>query len=188
MKRLFSRAGNWILNLSLLTATSLAWFVGPVSAQAAPQSTRNESVSIKAMRVQIGSVIPGILDRKDGIVDNRYVTAYRFSGQAGAAIQVRATGSNDTRTVNNLSLKPYLVLYGPKGQIVARTGVAPGSIDAFIRLRLPESGDYTAVIASVDRLKPGRYWFVVQALPESAARTLTRIEVSEPVRDQAAIR
>jgi hypothetical protein len=175
-----SPALGFILGLTIIGLTPLP---GRTQSSRSPSNAQSPSsqppVQVPAERVSIGSVIPGILDARDSTIDRRYVTAYRFQGVTGDPLQIRATGSRDTRTSNNLSLIPYLIIYGPDGRILTRTGVAPGTVDAFVRLRLPASGDYTAVIAGVQQGKPGRYWFAVQRLPQDSARNLTGIEISQ---------
>ncbi|MGG6262821.1 hypothetical protein ACQ4M3_20630 [Leptolyngbya sp. AN03gr2] len=136
-------------------------------------------MQIVPIPVQIGDSVLGILDRFDPVLNGRYITAYRFVGRANQPVQVLLVGSRDDRGKDNLSMQPYLVLYDSANRVLARTGAAPRSIAAFARLRLPQDGEYTVVIAGVEPQKPGRYRFAVQNIEPRLAETLVGIEISE---------
>ncbi len=128
---------------------------------------------VKTTPIKLGTVIPGILDSRDARLNGYYLEAYKFSGQAGTPVQIQVKGSKDYRKVNNLSLTPYVLLYGPGNRLIARTNAAPGTVDAFIRMKLPETGEYTVVFTGTQPQKAGRYWLVVQYAPIDLAPLLT---------------
>ena len=69
---------------------------------------------MKTKPIRLGTVLPGILDSRDTKMGGHYLEAYRFTGEAGTPVQIRVAGSKDNRPANNLSMSPYLLLYGPQ--------------------------------------------------------------------------
>ena len=183
--------GLWFLQRSLffwlaLLAALMLGTLAPIAVRAetasrsAPAIDDRSATQVKTKPIRLGTVLPGILDSRDTKMGGHYLEAYRFTGEAGTPVQIRVAGSKDNRPANNLSMSPYLLLYGPNNQLIARTGVAPGTLDAFIRMKLPVSGDYTVVFTNVQPDKPGRYWLAVQYVtPEIASTLTTRPQISE---------
>jgi len=130
-------------------------------------------IQVKTTPIKLGTVLPGILDSRDAKLNGYYLEAYKFSGQAGTPVQIQVKGSKDYRKVNNLSLTPYVLLYGPSNRLIARTNAVPGTVDAFIRMKLPETGEYTVVFTGTQPQKAGRYWLAVQYAPSDLAPSLT---------------
>ncbi len=130
-------------------------------------------IQVKTTPIKLGTVLPGILDSRDAKLNGYYLEAYKFSGQAGTPVQIQVKGSKDYRKVNNLSLTPYILLYGPGNRLITRTNATPGTVDAFIRMKLPETGEYTVVFTGTQPQKAGRYWLAVQYAPIDLAPLLT---------------
>lgn len=101
-------------------------------------------------KIDFGDVKPGVLGEADPrTTDGRRYEYFQFEGREGQPIVITLNGSEDPRRNSNLSLKPYMIIYGPNGEIVARNDVAAGTrtlADERLRIRLPEAGTYKVAV------------------------------------------
>lgn len=76
----------------------------------------------------------------DGIIDAGDLDVWSFSGNAGDSVMLRAGATN---------LVPRVELYGPDGRLVDTGATAsPANRDAYINVRLTNSGIFTVVVDS----------------------------------------
>lgn len=115
--------------------------------------------------ISFGEVKPGVLGEADPTTaDGRRYEYFQFEGREGQPIVITLNGSEDPRVDNNLSLSPYMVIYGPNGEVVARNDVAGGSrtlADERLRIRLPQAGTYKVAVFS-DPGEVGRFGLSLQ--------------------------
>ncbi len=99
----------------------------------------------------------GILAPGDYQYKGRSYHFYQFDGQENQHIQIRLTGSADSRRTNNLALEPFVLLLDPDNNVLASRGTTQKNKDAYIFARLPVAGKYTIAVTSRDPKDIGRY-------------------------------
>ncbi len=145
---------------------------GPRPAAAAPVRTQQDvKVVLRETRptvaavptgrtprpIRFGEIVPRVLSQQNSLrlADGRWADLYQFQGTQGEAVALNLVGSADRR----LRLDPYLVLFGPDGQVLAQdddSGTDPRIGDARLLLRLPTAGTYT-IMATAQPRDQGRY-------------------------------
>jgi len=130
------------LNLALLTIVTvfLSLNLQPMIANAQETASAAEAQNCPPMPIVANQTIQGSLSDSDCISRSKQVPADRYSFNATAGQLIAITFSSDT-------FAPYLILFGPGGQILFQSGGSVGQGRARIPQsgfqRLPENGTYT---------------------------------------------
>lgn len=93
----------------------------------------------------------GILDSSDLVLesDGSLYDEYTFEGQAGQEVTVRLESSE---------FDPYVVLFGPNGNVVAENDdLSDSNQNSFVSVVLPEDGSYRVLVNAYDRKGRGNY-------------------------------
>lgn len=86
--------------------------------------------------------------------DGSLFDVYEFSGEAGQTVTI---------TLESTEFDPYLILVDSSGKAIEQNDDASSSnTNAFLRVRLPQTGTYQAIVNSYDRTGRGRYQLTVQ--------------------------
>lgn len=142
----------------------------PVYAPPTPRPTQSPaSIPVPTQpnfnTISFGEVKPGVLGEADPLTaDGRRYEYFQFEGREGQPIVITLNGSEDPRADGNLSLSPYMIIYGPNGEVVARNDVAGGTrtlADERLRIRLPQAGSYKVAVFS-DPGEVGRFGLSLQ--------------------------
>jgi Bacterial pre-peptidase C-terminal domain len=86
--------------------------------------------------------------------DGSLFDVYEFSGSAGQTVTI---------TLESTEFDPYLILVDSSGNAIDQNDDASNSnANSFLRVRLPQTGTYQAIVNSYDRTGRGRYKLTVQ--------------------------
>jgi S1-C subfamily serine protease len=86
--------------------------------------------------------------------DGSLFDVYEFSGSAGQTVTI---------TLESTEFDPYLILVDSSGNAIDQNDDASSSnANSFLRVRLPQTGTYQAIVNSYDRTGRGRYKLTVQ--------------------------
>jgi serine protease Do len=86
--------------------------------------------------------------------DGSFFDVYEFSGSAGQTVTI---------TLESTEFDPYLILVDSSGNAIEQNDDASSSnANSFLRVRLPQTGTYQAIVNSYDRTGRGRYQLTVQ--------------------------
>jgi len=144
-----------------------------------PPQQWDQKVQVPVTNLALGNVVPGILDRTDPLIAGRYMEAFRFTAAEGTPVQIKVVGSTDDRPANNLSMVPYILVFGPNNELIARTGVQPNTVTAYVIARLPATGAYTILVSGIEQRRPGRFSLSLRQVAPDAIAGMTLPMVSD---------
>lgn len=106
---------------------------------------------------------PGVLNKNDALApDGRRFERFQFQGEEEQAIVLTVLGSENER----LMLRPFFVVFGPDGQIVARNNFLMNrdAADERLYVQLPSTGTYEILVISdfTDPNEAGRFSLALQ--------------------------